>query len=202
MKALFFRFIFLFVLITFISACSFFEVKVSEPQNPLWQNHKNNVLTIQHWKTQGRFAAKGDEESWNGHFKWLNDSGEYSILISAPLSGGSFQIKGNKQKAILILDNDQTYSDTDANSLIHKYTGLKLPINQLHYWMLGIPSTNQPINLINLDDQGKLSKLKQDGWEISFKRYTDLDNKSLPNKIFIENHEFDVRLILQNWVVR
>ncbi|MDX1811656.1 MAG: lipoprotein insertase outer membrane protein LolB, partial [Gammaproteobacteria bacterium] len=90
----------------------------------------------------------------------------------------------------------------DANALLYKYTGLKLPINELNFWLLGIPAPDKPIKLIQLNQNRLLTKLIQDDWQIEYKRYNNVNNTRLPGKIFIENHAFDVRLIMQRWITQ
>ena len=54
---------------------------------------------------------------------------------------------------------------------------------------------------VSFDESGKIIKMQENDWFIHFKRYTTVDNKSLPTKLFLENHEFDVRLVVQSWQI-
>ena len=184
-----------------LNACSLFPVNKKVLQNPQWQSHKHSINKIQYWNVQGRFAAKNQKDSWNGQFHWINDHRNYDIIISAPLNGGSFQLKGNHLKAELILQDNHHYSDDDANGLIHKYTGISLPINELQYWMLGLPAPDGSLYNVDFDKQGRLKRFKQSGWTVNFKRYKSQQKVSLPEKIFLENYAYDVRIIVQKWVV-
>ena len=183
-----------------LSACSFIPSKsVPEPDDPNWLAHKARIMEMTEWHVQGRFSAHNESENWAGHFQWLNETNNYVVNISAPMSGGSLIIRGDAEEARIILDEETSYSADDANYLLYTYTGLRLPINELKYWLKGVPAPEENISLIKLDSNGKLAKLAQQNWTIDFKRYRKQGEIEIPDKIFLENHEFDVRLSIRRW---
>jgi len=186
------------------SACSTNPIKSDLDQNqpnPVWLKHKSEIDSINQWKISGRFGAQSETESWHGSINWSQNIDKYNINISGPLSSGSFSLQGDSNHSTLKLAKDKTYEADDPEILLETYTGLRLPVKNLRYWIVGSPS---PLNsksrqIINSD--GLLSQLTQMGWDISFKNYSKISNISLPKKIFLENHEFDVRLVIQNWQI-
>ena len=191
----------LIFLSVFIIACSTnpFKTTIVEPDNPLWHNHKAQLLKLNHWILLGRFGAKNEEESWSGNLNWRQNDAEYEVHISAPLSGGSFILSGNQWQSTLQVSENDIYSASDGEVLLARYTGLHLPVNNLRYWLIGLPSPNAGGHLIEIDESGRIVKLNQQGWQISFHRYQQVNEIDLPNKIFLENHEFNVRLVIQSW---
>ncbi len=184
----------------FVASCSQLSVKrPAEFDSPLWLAHEQRLQALENWQVLGRFAAQGEEESWNGHFQWQNRGKTYRLLIAAPLSGGSVVLEGDSRQAVLRMEDNSQYTEKSANDLLYRYTGLKLPVDQLKYWLRGLPAPRQAVKQASLDNQGKLLKLQQAGWAIEFKRYHQNGALSLPNKLFLANHEFDVRLVVQQW---
>jgi outer membrane biogenesis lipoprotein LolB len=41
--------------------------------------------------------------------------------------------------------------------------------------------------------------MEQDGWEIQFLRYHKVNGKQLPKKIYLQNNEFKVKLLIKYW---
>lgn len=196
------RFLLISYLCFFLSACSFLTIQeIKEPEDPRWQDHKKSLQNINNWFASGRFSARGNEETWSGHFQWQNEKSAYVVNISAPLSGGSFLLKGDDNHATLVYGEDKSVSGDDANALLFKYTGLKLPVNELRYWLIGLPDRDNKLGRIELDETGHLQRLFQQDWKIDYKRYSQHSSYTLPDKIFLENHEFDVRLSIQQWQI-
>ena len=110
-------------------------------------------------------------------------------------------LEGEENFALLHLSETQSVTDVDPQSLLYAHTGLKLPVNELKYWLLGLPSPDNHYSTVELNEKGQLSKLSQNNWEVTFKRYTTVNNRQIPNKIFLVNHEISVRLIIQKWQI-
>ncbi len=108
-------------------------------------------------------------------------------------------LEGDENFAQMQISENRFDSDTNAQSLLYRHTGLTLPINALKYWLLGTPSPTD--SAIELNEQGLLSKLQQNDWEVTFKRYTTQNNINLPNKIFLTKNGIKVRLIIQTWQI-
>jgi outer membrane lipoprotein LolB len=186
------------------SACSLKPVQPnfdSNQQEAVWLKHKTELKNINQWQISGRFGAQSETESWNGSINWSQNLDQYSINISGPLSSGSFSLQGNSDYSILKISKEKTYGAEDPELLLETHTGLRLPIKNLRYWLIGSPSPLSNKNRIMLNNEGLLSQLSQVGWDISFKNYIRVNDTTLPKKIFLENHEFDVRLVIQHWEV-
>jgi len=185
-----------------LCSCSTSPKLTSKPNseiNPQWRNHHNSVNAIKDWNFNGRFSANGTDESWNGNIVWKQKKQDFEIQISGPLSSGSVKIEGNNEYAILTLGDDKTYSDENPEKLLEANTGLKLPLSDLQYWLRGIPAINTPNAKMQWHNNGHLKNLNQGGWKISFRGYTKINSIELPRKIFMQNSEYDVRLIIRNW---
>ena len=185
-----------------LSGCSTTTPKQhSQFSKTTWLQHKNTVDHIQKWQFSGRFSAKTDTENWTGSITWSQNLQKYKINISGPLSTGSIMLEGEENFARLQLSDDQTVTDINPQSLLYAHTGLKLPVNELRYWLLGLPSPQNSYSTVELNEKGQLSKLSQNNWEVKFKRYTTTNKRQLPDKIFLVNHEINVRLIIQKWQI-
>lgn len=190
-----------FIALTLAACSNNLPIKHTAAEKTAWLVHKNSLKHIQGWQFSGRFGAKTDTENWTGSIAWSQEKQQYKISIAGPLSSGSLLLEGEENFAQLQLTDDQSFTDSDPQTLLQNHTGLKLPIHELRYWLLGLPDPQNKTNSIELNEKGQISKLTQNNWEINFKRYTTVDNFQLPDKIFLVNHEINVRLIIQKWQI-
>lgn len=185
----------------FISACSTLPIQTSQQlqENKRWLEHKNKLSDISQWKISGRFSAQSESDSWQGSLDWTQKNDHYKIHVSGPLNSGSFSLFGDLEQSTLQITKDKFYTEQDPDSLMENHIGLRLPIKYLRHWILGLPSPLNDKIQIALNENGQISRLSQQGWDITFKRYKKINHVFLPNKIFLENSEFDVRLVIRKW---
>ena len=55
----------------------------------------------------------------------------------------------------------------------------------LQYWIIGLPAPG-PRDQFELDSIGRLKRLVQSGWEITFIEYTQVGDLMLPKRLWIE----------------
>ena len=94
----------------------------------------------------------------------------------------------------------QVMSAADAESLLQQQMGWRLPLHNLRYWVRGIPvPATHKMPQLAFDETGRLARLRQAHWEISYPAYRQTNGLELPRKVFLENSEFNVRLVIDNW---
>ncbi len=189
--------------IVFLGGCSFIATTTFDraPIKMEWSERKIALSNLTHWKLSGRFGAKNISDSWSGNINWLQQQNRYQINISGPLSTGSVEISGDEYSSELYVSEEESYGASNAEELLESHTGLRLPMSNLRYWLIGLPSPTSLLESIEFDEFGRLKKVAQQGWAVTFKRYSYVNDVELPNKIFLVNHEFDVRLVIQSWQI-
>jgi outer membrane lipoprotein LolB len=95
----------------------------------------------------------------------------------------------------------------DAEELLYRYTGWRLPITNLNYWVRGVPVPDLPA-IRELDDAGRLKTLRQQGWEVQYQEYVRFEGHELPNRLTLtytpvrvtaELPAMEVRLVIDRW---
>jgi len=51
-----------------------------------------------------------------------------------------------------------------------------------------------------VDDLGRISRLKQEGWDISFENYSQVNAVFLPNKVILKSEKVNLKLIIDSWI--
>jgi len=169
-------------------------------QHDAWLAHKSDLNKLAHWQVNGRFGAQSDTESWHGSFRWYQRNDQFTIHLSGPLGSGSAILGGDGEQATLTLGKDKVFNATDPELLLTKHTGLHFPIKSLRYWMVGLPSPWGDVE-VKHDESGLLSWLSQNGWNVSYKSYRQINSTSLPGKVFLKNEAYNVRLIIKKWQI-
>jgi len=153
---------------------------------------------MQHWFASGRAAINNGVESWHVNLLWLQQGENYQIRLFGPFGAGQVQLtENNGLVELLTSDNERFYSD-NIDTLLYERTGVKMPVAELRYWLIGLPSPAGK-DSARVDKHGRLSLLQQGAWRVRYKRYVPVNGLVLPRKIFADKQDLDVRVVIDEW---
>ncbi|MGA7750726.1 MAG: lipoprotein insertase outer membrane protein LolB [Gallionella sp.] len=141
----------------------------------------------------GRISIKHLETHQSAGLHWTHQAQSDEILLLTPLGQTAARVYRDDSNATLD-DGAKHYQDADAESLMQQVLGWHLPLNGLHYWVLGMADPEVPAQ-IERADNGQISVLHQDGWEVRFLRYAD----SLPARLQLSHEDFQMQLLIDGW---
>ena len=184
-----------FLLTTLLSACA-----PPKPSQDITMPAPHKVSELSSWELSGAIAAKNNQKGWSASLNWLQQKQDhYQIRLFGPLGGGAVVIENNGG-IISYVDGKTKLSSHNPDGLLEEQTGVRLPVNNLYYWVRGIPSPNSPSST-HYDATGHLSDLSQAGYTIHYDRYTRIHELDLPMKIQLQSNEIRIKLIIKQWVV-
>lgn len=199
-----FHFALLSIFVGFVSGCA--SIPAPEHTNDAqslerWSKREPLLRAIDQWTLSGRFSAKSGNEAWNGVLTWQQQQDDFAIRISGPLNQGSAELTGNKTRARLTVSSKETWEDQDAETILREHAGFSLPVKELRYWILGVPAPGE-MSRLELGADGTATQFRQNGWIVKFKNYVIVEQVQLPSKLFIEQKEFEFRLVLDQWHIK
>ncbi|MGX6640731.1 lipoprotein insertase outer membrane protein LolB [Legionella pneumophila] len=190
------------ILICFLTACAPPRPPEEPPANreiPL-EERKAETATVSSWEIKGALAAKTKAKGWSATMNWVQQgANSYQIRLMGPLGGGAVLIS-KKGNTITFQDGAKITTSTNADELLLKQTGIRLPVNNLYYWVRGLPAPGG-IQSEKHDQFNHLIQLKQNGYTIDFTKYTSVKGIDLPSMIRLEGNGVMVKVVIKNWVV-
>jgi outer membrane lipoprotein LolB len=152
------------------------------------------------WVLNARIVASNEDDSWNGKLYWQQGKDRYQVNFVAPIGQGGLQLDGRPGQVEMRTSDGHVMAAADAESLLYQQLGWRLPLSKLRFWVRGIPapsSHNMPV--LAFDEDGRLSRLRQADWRIDYPAYQQTDGPMLPRKVFLENTDLSVRLVIDRW---
>jgi len=177
-----------------------------------WQARQAELKPVIAWKIQGRLAMRSDEEGWQATVYWTRDGERQRIDLAGPLGRGHLRLVQDGQSAELRDADQRTWHADNAEQLLYRTTGWRVPLDGLNYWVRGLPAPDTAA-IEELDNRGRLKSLVQSGWDIRFLEYTPYGSFDLPSKLFMKrqangandspakNSALEVRLIIERWTL-
>jgi outer membrane lipoprotein LolB len=88
-----------------------------------------------------------------------------------------------------------------ALSQLQERLGFALPVDNLRFWLLGVPDPSSVFELTR-NDQDRALHLAQSDWSIDYDRYTATGGDLLPARIVLTRGDVRVRIIVDHWELR
>ncbi len=166
-----------------------------------WRQQQARLSALAQWAFSARIALSTEDDAWSGRLRWRQEGAHFLIEFEGPFGQGAMRLQSVAEEVELRLADGERHVAADAGSLLADFLGARLPVDGLRYWVRGLPQPGTAVAFLALDGQGRLARLRQNGWDIrysAYRRYGDLD---LPRKIRIEGGGFDLRLVIDRWQI-
>ncbi|WP_323752384.1 lipoprotein insertase outer membrane protein LolB [Marinobacter sp.] len=167
-----------------------------------WATRSTELTQFNHWLLSGKLAVKQPSDSGTAVInRWQQHNESYELALSSSFLGmGSTQLKGVPGYIHLTMPNGDSYQSSEPEKLIQAATGWQLPIDNLTWWIKGLPAPDGDFRLL-FDEQNKLAILKQNGWEIRYDRWHPFIDTlpELPARITALKGDKRVRVVISRW---
>lgn len=175
------------------------------PPTPLeadsgWRRHAEAVGRITAWDLQGRVALTLEGEAWHASLLWQQLPDSYRLRLSSPLGQGVAMVEGRAGEVRIALPDGTRDRAADAETLLRRHLGWRLPVDGLAWWVRGLPRPG-PEARPRFDDAGRLVRLEQSGWRIDYLDYVRVGGQDLPRRVFLASDHLEVRLVVSHWTL-
>lgn len=196
--------IFLLSLLFVLNGCSQFASKEQlsgSGKADSWQTHKQQVAPLDAWQISGKLGIRSERESGSAFLFWLQRQDYFDIRLSGPLGQGSTRLTGRQGAVTLDIANRGTYQAQSAEDLMQQQLGWSLPVNNLLWWVRGLPSPHSK-SRVQLDNNSLLAQLEQDQWQIEYLSYRTENGIQLPERIKLSGAGLNITLVVKEWQAR
>lgn len=171
-----------------------------QPQNKnlAWESRTQTLSAIQNWNVKGAVAIRTPQNAISASIQWQQHQENYHISLFGPLGSHSYELTGQPGAVTLAAANGQTFHAASAEELLAQQAGWRLPLANLRYWIRGLPVPNMPAEK-QFDTYHHLVMLQQAGWAIQYLGFTSVNNIDVPNKIFLNNAQLNVKIVIYEW---
>jgi outer membrane lipoprotein LolB len=146
------------------------------------------------WQLEGRAAVAIGEQGWQASLDWRQSGSESDLHLAGPFNVGALSIKVTPAGVSL---NDAPPSAQMVEQLQARL-GFELPLDNLRYWLLGIPNPAAPFELTR-NAQDRAQHLAQGGWDIDYDKYLPSGSDALPGRLELSRADARVRVVVDRW---
>ncbi|MDI9819194.1 MULTISPECIES: lipoprotein insertase outer membrane protein LolB [unclassified Legionella] len=157
-----------------------------------------SASAISTWEISGAMAARSKSKGWNASVNWLQRGvGNYQIRLFGPLGSGTVIIN-KKGGVVTYQDGPKSASSSNADELLKRATGIRLPVNNLYYWVRGLPAPGS-VQSVKRDPANHVLVLRQAGYVIEYGQYMSVGKTVLPRLIRLQGNGIFIKFVIKRW---
>ncbi len=159
------------------------------------------LASLMDWNASGRIALTTPDDGFTAAMRWQQQQRDYDVTLTVTLGQQAMRVTQIGNSATLRAYRRAPVAGVDAELLLLRELGVRVPLGQFGYWIRGLPGdVGRPV----YDAAGRLQRLgylDADGidWTANFKRYRIVNDMELPELIDISGGQFKIRLLIKTW---
>jgi outer membrane lipoprotein LolB len=194
----------------FLAACTTLPDR-PPVENPelVWRQRQAAGQALVNWDLRGRLSVRTNNEGAQASLRWQREGVRHQLDFLGPFGRGALRLTQTGTGAELRDGDNRVQRARDAESLLQRATGWRLPLHGMAFWVRGLPDPCVPYEK-ELDEWGRLKKLNQSGWRIEVLDYRSGALGELPVKLFLKttatvdnsphgDTTLEVRVAVESW---
>jgi|SRR5277367_3871111 len=159
-----------------------------------WEQRAEYLQKAASWQLDGRAAVAVGTQGWQATLNWRQRGDTTEAHLSGPFGVGALVLK-NTPAGLSV--NGAPPSDAVLSQLQER-VGFELPLDQLKFWLLGVPDPGAPFEL-KRNAQDRAQQMTQGEWSIDYDRYMPVGGDLLPAHLVLNREGVRVRIAVDHW---
>jgi len=187
------------VLAFLLSACATQSARVpgNEAEQAYQQRH-DYLVSLDDWSLTGRLAADDSKDGGSGSLSWQNSTDATHMSFRGAMGKGAWELQATNGSASLRFADGREFFASSISQLVSEHMKFDVPVEALSWWVLGLAWSNT-WDERRLDEEGRVTSLRQLGWDVNFSNYKLEDQVWLPGKLVARKKDHTVKLAISDW---
>ncbi len=169
-----------------------------------------------HWEIRGRISFREGSKGEIARINWQRKAENHSMEIYGGFGSRRIRIQQDSNGAVFENTEGEKIVGSSVQEVLLSKTGWNLPIEELMYWVVGLPYPEPGTDAITKNyNNGRVKSIHQSDWTVLLSRYREFDGYELPTRVRIivknpavsildsnqdePNGETEIRLAITSW---
>jgi outer membrane lipoprotein LolB len=155
------------------------------------------------WRYDAKVGVRAPNTSDSANLVWQFERASHKVRLFGPLGAGAVTIEFDPAGGVISDNKGNVRRGRSAERLLNQVVGWPIPLESLTYWLFALPNPGSAYQY-QLNEDGHVSALRQQGWEIHYTAYKQFgDFEWMPRKMVarktVRDGEVVVRLVSKSW---
>lgn len=181
-----------------LAACAPVRVRETPAAAAAQAARENRLAPHQQWTLTAHIGVSNGSDGGSGELVWQQDGESYTFTVRAPVTGRTWKLSGDGQRATLEGVDAQPDVDSNAERLLHERLGWDVPLADLAAWVRGLRASTARAD-VQYDEQNLPAVIEQAGWKVEYRDWFNDRDPALPRKVFASRGTARVRVAIESW---
>lgn len=147
----------------------------------------------------GRVLVNSAGQAFTSNVRWVHAASRDEIWLLTPTGQALAHIVEDGDGAVLTGADQRRYQAARVESLTRQALGWEFPLARLQHWARGAAVPGVDVTTIERDAQGRITKLVQEGWQISYEYPQPPESSEAPRRVGLTSGTSSIRLVIDEW---
>lgn len=168
-----------------------------------WQAHQAHLEKMNQFDATGKIGFRSPDDRISVSFNWKHTPDMSQLKLINVLGKTLLTMTITENGAKVVTSENEVYQNKSANALFYQLTNIVFPVEQMQFWIKGLPSEADSFALNETHTLSSLSKkIGQESWKMNYARYQDIQDIPLPYQMTLEKPDTTLKIVVTNWNIK
>jgi outer membrane lipoprotein LolB len=162
-----------------------------------WPEQRAALEKLDRYGLDGRVAVAANGQGFSASLRYTQLAQRTRFSLEGPLGIGGLRAEVEGDRLQVATSRGDRLDGPDARAELERRLGFALPLDELRWWLLGIPAPGEAA--INAADDGEIRDFTQAGWRVTVNSRVPGLGFSLPHRLTAEREGARLKLLVERW---
>ena len=163
-----------------------------------WAVQRPVLETLERYALNGKVAVAANGQGFTASLRYQQQPRRADLALDGPLGIGGMRITLEEQSLAVTNSRGEALDGEAARAEIERRLGFELPLEELRWWLLGLPAPGQS-EVDTAPDGGAIRGFVQNGWHVAINTRAPGLGFSLPQRLTAERGGARLKLFIERW---
>ena len=163
-----------------------------------WAEQYAALAGLDRYGLTGRVAVAANGQGFSANLRYHQQQQHSDLALDGPMGIGGMRMEFSERELSVTNSRGETLDGAAARAEIENRLGFELPLAELRWWLLGVPTPGMPADK-NQPAGGPIADFQQNGWRVSINSRTPALGFSLPERLTVEREGARMKLLVESW---
>jgi outer membrane lipoprotein LolB len=163
-----------------------------------WPAQRAALEKFDRYALAGKVAVAANGQGFSAALRYEQQPRRADLALDGPLGIGGMRIALEENRLGVTNSRGEALDGEAARAEIERRLGFALPLDELRWWLLGLPAPGQS-DVDAAPDSGEIRGFVQNGWHVAINTRAPALGFSLPQRLTAERGGARLKLFVERW---
>ena len=163
-----------------------------------WPAQRAALEKLDRYALAGKVGVAANGQGFSAALRYEQQPRHADLALDGPLGIGGMRIALEENRLGVTNSRGEALDGEAARAEIERRLGFELPLDELRWWLLGLPAPGQS-DVDAAPDTGEIRGFVQNGWHVAINTRAPALGFSLPQRLTAERGGARLKLFIERW---